>query len=114
MFHHSLVLLISNIQFAEFSFLLPWLTGVWGLFYFGQVLSNFGMVANKSQAYIAPKIAAAIIAGISTFYLSAKYGVIGVVCGLALAGFVYALWCFVVAAKIIITQHTLISVEGNT
>ena len=101
MFHHSLVLLISNIQFAEFSLLLPWLTGVWGLFYLGQVLSNFGMVANKSQAYITPKIAAAIIAGISTFYFSAKYGVIGVVWGLALAELVYALWCFLIAVKIV-------------
>ena len=102
MFHHNLVLLISNIQFAEFSFLLPWVTGVWGLFYLGQVLSNFGMVANKSQAYIAPKIAAAIIAGISTFYFSAKYGVTGVVWGLALAGFVYAFWCFVIAVRLVV------------
>ena len=89
MFHHDLVLLISNMQFAEFSFLLPWLTAVWGLFYLGQVLCNFGIVANKSQAYIVPKITAAVIAGISTFYLSEKYGVTGVVWGLALAGFVY-------------------------
>lgn len=104
MFHHSLVLLISNIQFAEFSFLLPWLTGVWGLFYLGQVLSSFGMVANKSRAYIAPKIAAAVIAGISTFYLSAKIGPIGVVWGLASAGLVYALWCFVIAIRLV--AHT--------
>ncbi len=106
MFHHNLVLLISNIQFAEFSFLLPWLTGVWGLFYLGQILSSFGMVANKSQAYIAPKIAAAVIAGISTFYLSVKYGVAGVVWGLALAGFVYAFWCFVIAVKLVVHTNT--------
>lgn len=99
-FHHKLILLISNIKFAEFSFLLPWITGAWGLFYLGQVLSNFGMLANKSSIYIAPKIATAIIAGISTFYLSPKYGVVGVVWGIALAGFVYAFWCFVIAIKI--------------
>ena len=99
-FHHKLILLISNIKFAEFSFLLPWITGAWGLFYLGQVLSNFGMLANKSSIYIAPKIATAIIAGISTFYLSAKYGVVGVVWGIALAGFVYAFWCLVIAIKI--------------
>ena len=103
MFHHNLVLLISNIQFAEFSFLLPWLTGAWGLFYLGQVLSNFGMITNKSKAYIAPKIVAAIIAGISTFYFSAKYGVTGVVWGLALAGLVYAIWCFLLAVKLLTT-----------
>ena len=99
-FHHKLILLISNIKFAEFSFLLPWITGAWGLFYLGQVLSNFGMLANKTSVYIAPKIATAIIAGISTFYLSAKYGVVGVVWGIALAGFVYAFWCLVIAIKI--------------
>jgi len=99
-FHHNLILLISNIKFAEFSFLLPWITGAWGLFYLGQVLSNFGMLANKSSIYIAPKIVAAIIAGISTFYLSAKYGVVGVVWGIALAGLVYAFWCLVVAIKL--------------
>lgn len=99
-FHHNLILLISNIKFAEFSFLLPWVTGAWGLFYLGQVLSNFGMLANKTSVYIAPKIVAAIIAGISTFYLSARYGISGVVWGIALAGFVYAFWCLVVAIKL--------------
>lgn len=99
-FHHKLILLISNIKFAEFSFLLPWITGAWGLFYLGQVLSNFGMLANKTSVYIAPKIVAAIIAGISTFYLSARYGASGVVWGIALAGFVYAFWCLVVAIKL--------------
>jgi O-antigen/teichoic acid export membrane protein len=99
-FHHKLILLISNIKFAEFSFLLPWITGAWGLFYLGQVLSNFGMLANKTSVYIAPKIAAAIIAAISTFYLSARYGVVGVAWGIALAGFIYAFWCVVVAIKL--------------
>ena len=107
--HHKLILLISNIEFAEFSFLLPWLTGGWGLFYLGQVLSSFGMVANKSHAYIAPKIAAAIIAGIGTFYLSARYGVAGVVWGIALAGFIYAFWCLVVAIKLFVDAR----IEAN-
>lgn len=101
MFHYDLVLSISNVQFAEFSFLLPWLAGVWGLFYLGQILSIFGMIAKISRVYIVPKIATAVIAGTSTFYLSEKYGVTGVVWGLALSGSVYALWCFVLAAKII-------------
>jgi len=51
-FHNKLILLISNVKFAEFSFLLPWVTGAWGLFYLGQVLSNFGMLANKTSVYI--------------------------------------------------------------
>jgi len=101
MFHRGLVLFISNIEFVKFSFLLPWLTAAWGIYYLGQILANFGMVANKSQIYIAPKILAATIAGISTFYLSAKYQVIGVVCGLTLASLVYTFWCFVMAIKMV-------------
>lgn len=99
-FHHKLILLISNIKFAEFSFLLPWITGAWGLFYLGQVLSNFGMLANKTSVYIIPKIAASLIAAISTFYLSERYGAAGVVWGIAFAGFVYVFWCIIIAIKI--------------
>jgi len=108
-FHHNLILLISNIKFAKFSFLLPWVTGAWGLFYLGQVLSNFGMLANKTSVYIAPKIAAAIIAAISTFYLSARCGVVGVIWGIALAGFVYAFWCVIIAIKTIYSSRVTIA-----
>lgn len=100
-FHYPLVLLISNAQFAKFSFLLPWLTTVWGLFYLGQVLSAFGMLANKPQIYIMPKLVSAIVAGVSTFYLASKIGPVGVVWGLAAAGFVYALWCIIIAWRLV-------------
>ena len=99
-FHYPLVLLISSIGFAEFSFLLPWLTAAWALFYLGQTLSTFGMLAKQSQSYIAPKLVSAIVAGVSTFYLSTKIGPVGVVWGLAAAGFVYALWCSIIAMKL--------------
>lgn len=112
-FHHKLILLISNIKFAEFSFLLPWLAGAWGLFYLGQILSNFGMVANKSHSYIAPKIVAAVTAGISTFYFSAKYGVAGVVWGLALAECLYVFWCFVLAIKIVFCYRRNLLFKGK-
>lgn len=96
-FHYPLVLLISNIQFADLSFLLPWLTFAWSLFYIGQILSNFGMLANQPQVYIMPKIVSAIVAGICTFYLSNKIGSAGVVYGLIIAGIIYALWCGIIA-----------------
>ena len=98
-FHYPLVLLISNIQFAELSFLLPWLTFAWSLFYIGQILSNFGMLANQPQVYIVPKIVSAIVAGICTFYLSNKIGSAGVVYGLIIAGIIYALWCGIIAVE---------------
>ena len=100
MFHYPLVLLISNKQFAELSFLLPWLTMAWSLFYLGQMLSVFGMLANRPKSYIAPKIVSALVAGISTFYLSEKVGPVGVVWGLAIAGLVYALWCAIIARNV--------------
>ena len=99
-FHYPLVLLISNKQFAELSFLLPWLTMAWSLFYLGQMLSVFGMLANRPKSYIAPKIVSALVAGISTFYLSEKVGPVGVVWGLAIAGLVYALWCAIIARNV--------------
>ena len=98
-FHQPLILLISNIHFARFSYLLPWLTLAWALFCFGQVTTSFGLLANRPQSYIKPKIISAIIAGASTFYLSKEIGPNGVVIGLGIAGFVYALWCGIIALK---------------
>ncbi len=94
--HHRLVLLISNIQFAQFSFLLPWLTLAWGLFYLGQVLFNFKMLVNQPQSYIVPKVVSTMVAVMSTFYLSARIGPSGVVLGLGIGALVYALWCVVI------------------
>jgi len=101
MFHQRLILLISNIRFTRFSYLLPWLTLAWALFHFGQVTSSFGLLANRPQSYVAPKIMSAIVAGGSTFYLSSKVGPTGVVVGLGLAGFIYALWCGIIALGIL-------------
>lgn len=64
------------------------------------MLTQFGLLANKPQIYIYPKIIASIVAGVSTFYLSLKIGPVGVVWGLGLAGFVYSLWCSMLALKI--------------
>jgi len=108
-FHYPLVLFISNIQFIKFSFLLPWLSAAWGLFYLGQLLSTFGMLANRPKSYIGPKLVSAIVAVTSTFYLSAKIGAVGVVVGLAASGLVYALWCLIIAAKLL--YHPLIKID---
>ena len=101
LFHYQLVLLVSNINFVSLSYLLPGLTAAWALFHLGQMLSAFGMVANKPRNYILPKIISSIIAVAGTFYLSARIGPTGVVWGLVAAGLVYALWCFMIAAKVV-------------
>lgn len=101
LFHRSLILLISNVDFAKFSYLLPWLTLAWAFFYLGQLLTNFGMLANKPKIYIWPKILSALTVGSSTFYLSAKIGPVGVVLGLTFAGLIYAIWCLVIAIKMV-------------
>jgi O-antigen/teichoic acid export membrane protein len=100
LYHQQLILLISNERFVKYSYLLPGLTTAWGLFFLGQVLTQFGLLANKPQIYIYPKIIASIVAGVSTFYLSLKIGPVGVVWGLGLAGFVYSLWCSMLALKV--------------
>lgn len=100
LWHRPLILFISNEKFVTFSSLLPWLTFAWAFFYLGQVLVQFGLLMNRPKIYIAPKLAASMIAGASTFYLSFKVGPKGVVMGLLLAGITYALWCAALAVKI--------------
>jgi len=95
-FHRQLILLVSNQAFVKYSYLLPGLTLSWGLFYLGQVLTVFGLLYNKSQVYIYPKIAASLVALAGVFYFASKLGIEGVVWGIGLANLVYAVWCAVI------------------
>jgi len=99
-FHNQLVLLISNQAFAKYSYLLPGLTVAWGLFYLGQVLTQFGLLYNKTQVYIYPKIFASLIALAGVFFFASRLGVAGVVWGLSLANLVYVVWCTIIFVKI--------------
>jgi O-antigen/teichoic acid export membrane protein len=100
-FHQSLVLLISNISFIRYSHLLPWLTLAWALFFLGQMFSTFGFLANQPRIYIMPKLVSSVVAVSATFYLSFRIGPIGVVWGLLLAGFIYALWCGIIVLRLV-------------
>ncbi len=99
LFHQSLVVLISSEQFARYSYLLPWLTLAWALFYMGQLLTLWGLAAKHTRIYILPKCVSSVIALVATFSLSAWSGGGGVVLGLGIAGAVYAVWCCVLAMK---------------
>jgi O-antigen/teichoic acid export membrane protein len=99
-FHHLLALLISNVSFVRFSYLLPGLTTSWALFYLGQMLCGFGLLANKPRIYVIPILASGMLATITTFYLSARIGPVGVVWGLGISGSVYALWNMIIAVRL--------------
>ena len=105
LFHHMLVLLISTDEYARLSYLLPGLTISWALFYFGQMLTGFGLLANRTWMYVPPIIACGIIATGSTFYLTAKMGPSGAVWGLGIAGGVYAFWCLMIAIQILTSKQ---------
>ena len=91
-FHYRIVLLTSNLKYVAFSALLPGLASAWALFYLGQVFSGFGLLAKRPKQYIFPIVVSAVIAAVSTFFLSERYGPEGVVWGLGISGFVYAAW----------------------
>jgi len=91
-FHSNIVLLLSNSKYVAFSDLLPGLTAAWGFFYLGQVLSSFGLLAKRPATYILPIIVSALLAATTTFSLSRVRGAEGVVWGLGISGFVYAVW----------------------
>jgi O-antigen/teichoic acid export membrane protein len=94
------VLLISNVNYTEFSPLLPGLTAAWAFFYLGQILSGFGLLAKRPKRYMLPIVVSAIIASITTFYLSKRYGPVGVVWGLGISGFVYAVWFMAIGFRL--------------
>ncbi|MFO7984547.1 MAG: hypothetical protein R6U38_01675 [Desulfatiglandaceae bacterium] len=98
-FNETLVVLVSNPKYVKFSHLLPGLTISWALFYLGETLTGFGLIAKNPRIYILPKLTSGTIAAAGTFYLSSKIGVPGVVWGLGVAGLVYALWCIMVAFR---------------
>jgi O-antigen/teichoic acid export membrane protein len=100
LFHRPLIILISNKTFATYSSLLPGLTIAWAFFFLGQMLVQFGLLSNRPQVYILPKLTASLVAATTTFYFSAKIGPSGVVWGLAIAGIIYAAWCTVVNLRL--------------
>jgi O-antigen/teichoic acid export membrane protein len=100
-FHRPLVLLISNENYVQYSYFLPMLTGAWSLYYLGQILSGFGLLANKPILYIKPILFCGILATITTFYLASIAGVLGIIWALGVTSLFYASWCMFIAKRLI-------------
>jgi len=92
LFHKDIVLVLSNFKYVAFSNLLPGLTAAWGFFYLGQVFSGFGLLARRPVTYILPIIVCSVLAATATLFLSRSGGAEGVVWGLFISGFAYAVW----------------------
>jgi len=103
--HQPLVLLVSNERFVQYSYLLPWLTLAWALFYLGQLLICWGLLAKQARSYILPKLVCSMVAFLGTFSLSASMGPMGIVLGLGIAGAIYAVWCGMIALKLLRTRR---------
>jgi O-antigen/teichoic acid export membrane protein len=100
-YHRQIILAVSNAEYIQYSYLLPALTGVWALYYLGQLLTSFGLLVKKTRAYLLPIISSGLIAVMATFFLSFKQGPVGVVWGLGISGVIYALWCLLIARRLI-------------
>jgi len=100
-FHETFVLVMSNKRYVEFSYLLPILAGAWALFYYGQLLSGFGMLANKLKSFNWAKSISTVLAVGSTIYLVKTNGVSGVAWALLISGIVYGIWSSLVVFNLI-------------
>ncbi len=98
--HNEVVLLMSNMRYMEYAYLLPGLSIAWGIFYLGQMFSGFGLLANKPKKCILPIVVSAVIAAIMTSYFSKRYGPVGVVWALSISSLVYAVWFMAVGFRL--------------
>ena len=110
-FHRQMVLLVSNEKYVKYSYLLPILTVVWSFYYFGQILSGFGLLVNKPKVYIMPIVSSGILSTILTFFLAFKFGVVGVIFALGITGLFYSGWCLIIAKRLINAQTVLTTIS---
>ena len=108
LFHPQLVLMISNEKYAQYSYLLPLLTAAWSLYYFGQMLSGFGMLINKPSLYIRPILVSGVLATLLTFVLASEFSVVGVVFALGATGLFYTGWCLIIARRLIAAPQEIL------
>ncbi len=100
-FQKELVLIVSNDSYLAYSHFLPLVTMAWSLYYLGQVLSGFGLLANRPGLYVKPIITCGALAVILSFCLSYYLGVIGVIYALGLSGLLFSIWNAYIAVRLI-------------
>jgi O-antigen/teichoic acid export membrane protein len=101
LFHSQLVLMISSEKYVQYSYLLPILTAAWSLYYFGQMLTGFGMLINKPNVYIRPILFSGVLAAFLTFSLVPTFSAVGIAIALGIAGFFYTVWSLIITIQLI-------------
>jgi O-antigen/teichoic acid export membrane protein len=99
-FCRQIVRIISNENYAELSYLLPWLVGAQVIYFTGEMVTSYGVLVNRLQIYLFPKIASTLIVAVLSLWLPNTDGPIGVVYALGIAGLVYTIWTCAISIKI--------------
>jgi len=98
-FHNEIMVIMSNDNYSSSSNLIPLLTLTWALFYLGQLITCYGYVLCKPEIYILPKISSSILALLGIIFFTSKYGVLGPIIGLTIAGVYYCLTAILVTIR---------------
>jgi O-antigen/teichoic acid export membrane protein len=105
LFGRQIILFASNSDFCVYWYLLPIICVGIGLFQIGQGLTNVGMLLNKPNIYLFPKIASGILALILNITFINIFGIIGIAISLCLTNFVYLLLVFLTNRKILLVKN---------
>lgn len=100
-YHQPLIIIISNKRYANFSSFLPIITFAVAFYQFGDILASFGVLFNRLQIFLAPKITSSLITALFMFLFSKLFGPKGPVWALNLAAALYTPWCIILTLKLL-------------
>lgn len=106
-FGTELLLIISNINYTKYAFLLPIISLGIGFFYIGQAFCFVGMALNKPQKYLFPKISAGILSVVLNIILINKFGINGVAVSTLFTGLFYLVLIKIINRKLLYCIKTL-------
>ncbi len=90
--HHQIFSLLTTSQYAEISWLMPWMVLSGGIFAAGQFASLSLMSGKKTRSLIAPKVLTALLGILLSFTGAAWLGLPGVVSAGIIFSCVYLVW----------------------